>query len=115
MGRWSMLWTEGGTTIDRVIDFIQQILNDIGHATPNNIFCFTMDNLNSHRNPAVIALIYQYGHRVCFRAPYWAVDGPIEYVFNSLQSLIRQRLYSVTDGPSMIAAINHLVAGIDNF
>jgi len=53
--RWSMLWTEGGTTIDRVIDFIQQILNDIGHATPNNIFCFTIDNLNNYRNPAVLA------------------------------------------------------------
>lgn len=80
--RWSMLWAEGGTMVDRMIEFIQLILNDIGHATPGNIFCFTMDNLNSHHHPAVLALILQYGHLLSFRAPYWAVDGAIEYVFN---------------------------------
>jgi len=113
--RWSMLWAEGGTTVERMIEFIQFILNDIGHATPGNIFCFTMDNLNSHHHPAVLALILQYGRRLSFRALYYAVDGVIEYVFNSLQSLIRQQLYLVTDGPTMIAAINNLIAGMDDF
>jgi transposase len=26
------------------------------------------------------------GHRYLFRAPYWSVDGPIEYVFNTIHT-----------------------------
>ena len=31
-------------------------------------------------------LISNAGHRVVFRAPYYAVDGAIEYVFNTVQT-----------------------------
>ena len=113
--RWRMTWTQGGTTIDKMVDFILQILNDIGVATPGNVYCFTMDNLNSHKHPAVIGLIYAYGHRVCFRAPYYAVDGAIEYVFNSLQGALRARLHEVTDGPSLLVAIGQCIASLYNF
>ena len=42
-----------------------------------------MDNLNIHHNPIVLGLITGRGHRYLFRAPYWSVDGPMEYVFNT--------------------------------
>ena len=45
-----------------------------------------MDNLNVHKNPAVIMEIMNAGHRLVFRAPYWAVDGAIEYVFNTIHT-----------------------------
>jgi transposase len=41
---------------------------------------FTMDNLLTHRNAAIAQLIMSRGHLVIFRAPYYPVDGAIEYV-----------------------------------
>ena len=95
--------------------FIRTILNDIGRATPDNFFMFTMDNLNSHKNVAVVALIHVYGHGIVFRAPYWAVDGAIEYVFNTVQTLIRSRLYEIRDGNDLVATIYESIQGIDSF
>ena len=112
--RWSQMWTEGGTTVDKMLEFLQHILDDIGHATPGNIYCFTMDNLNALKNPAVTALILSYGHCLCFRAPYYVVDGPIEYASNSLQCLIRQILYTIKDGPSLINTVNQSIAALIN-
>ena len=54
-----------------------------------------MDNLNSHINGAVVGLIHLYGHGVVFRAPYWPVDGAIEFIFNTIQSLMRGRAYEL--------------------
>ena len=47
--RWLMMWTEGGTDVDRFLAFMQQILAEIGVGTPGNRKCFTMDNLISHK------------------------------------------------------------------
>ena len=47
--RWLMMWTEGGTDVDRFLVFMQQILAEIGVGTPGNRKCFTMDNLISHK------------------------------------------------------------------
>ena len=74
-----------------------------------------MDNLNSHKNIAVIALIHLYGHGVVFRAPYWAVDAPIEYIFNTIQSLIRARLYEIKNGNELVLAIYQSIQSIENF
>ena len=45
-----------------------------------------MDNLNTHKNPMVLNLITGEGHHYLFRTPYWSVDGPIEYVFNTIHT-----------------------------
>ena len=113
--RWTKLWLEGGTTVDRMMEFVLEILEDLGPATADNWYCFTMDNLNSHRNVGLIALIHAYGHGVAFRAPYYAVDGAIEFVFNNLQTLIRSRLYEVKDGNTLIAVINQSIQSMENF
>ena len=47
--RWLMMWTNGGTDVDRFLEFIELILDDIGPGTPGNRRCFTMDNLISHK------------------------------------------------------------------
>jgi hypothetical protein len=57
------IWGEGGTTVDRFYTFIQRILNSLGPGTAASRFCFTMDNLNSHTNHAVQALIFNSGHK----------------------------------------------------
>ena len=47
--RWVDTWNDGGTTTTKFIAFIVRILASIGPGTPANWYCFTMDNLSSHR------------------------------------------------------------------
>ena len=54
-----------------------------------------MDNLNTHRNQIVAAMINIHGHRIVFRAPYYPVDGPIEYVFNTIQHGVSLAMYNI--------------------
>jgi len=44
--RWQMMWLEGGRTGDKMIEFIQMILDEIGPGTPVRRRCFTVDNLS---------------------------------------------------------------------
>ena len=51
---------------------------------PGRSFCFTADNLNVHQDKHIHGMIESRGHKHLFNAPYWAIDGPMEYVFNSV-------------------------------
>ena len=106
---------EGGTTIERFHGFIDCILEDLDQNHPGRSFVFTMDNLSAHRNPLVASRILHAGHRYVFCAPYWPVDGAVEYVFNALQSKLRiyfNRLESMDD---LRNRINLTVGGIFSF
>ncbi len=85
---WHDVWPqeEGGTDVYRIYIFFQRVIAGLANDHPGRSFCFTMDNLNSHKNPMVLNLITGAGHRNLFRAPYWSVDGKIEYVFNTLHT-----------------------------
>ena len=50
---------------------------------PGRSFCFTMDNLNIHHSKNLLERFEERGHRYLFRAPYWSVDRPMEYIFNT--------------------------------
>ena len=113
--RWLDVWLNGGTTVNRMLNMVRTILNDIGPAVHGRFYVFTMDNLNSHRNPAVIAAIHNAGHGVVYRAPYWAVDGAIEYVFNSLLTLIRAKMYVIHTSEDLVASIYEAVQSISTF
>ena len=113
--RWVDTWTEGGTTIAKFIDFMQTILNYTGPGTPQRRRCFTMDNLNSHTNHIVRQMIHMAGHRVVFRAPYHPVDGPIEYVFNTLQQGLTAALYRVHDMGDLRREVSTIIANMDDF
>ena len=52
---------------------------------------------------------------VVYRAPYWAVDGAIEFIFNTLQSLMRARSYEINNDTDLIAAIYESIQSIDSF
>jgi hypothetical protein len=43
--RWFLMWNDGGTTGDKMIELFTMILNDIGPGTPARRRCFIMDNL----------------------------------------------------------------------
>ena len=113
--RWRTRWVQGGTTIERVIEFVTIVLNSIGHATPARRYCFTMDNLSAHKNAAVAALIHGHGHRLIFRAPYYPVDGPIEYVFNTLQGILRSNMHNINDHASLLHEIDNGITAMDDF
>jgi hypothetical protein len=84
--QWFECWEHGGTTIDKFVDFIELILDYLRQIFQGQKFIFTMDNLNVHKNPMVVAMIAAEGHGIVFRAPYWPVDGVIEYVFNIIHT-----------------------------
>ena len=64
--RWADVWLTGGTTVNKMLTFVNRILHDIGPAVPGRFYVFTMDNLTSHHNPAVIAAIHNAGHGIVF-------------------------------------------------
>jgi hypothetical protein len=86
--RFMSTWEGEGTTVIRFLGFINHVIDYLNEHHGDRVFCFTMDNLNTHRNPIIFHAILSRGHKVVFRAPYYAVDGAIEYVFNTLHTLV---------------------------
>ena len=74
-----------------------------------------MDNLNVHKNPLVIGLILNAGHQVVFRAPYWSVDGAIEYVFNTVHTLLEILFDNIADMDELILCVENVIASIQSF
>ncbi len=108
-------WMEGGTTIERFYGFIDHILDDLDQNHPSRSFVFTMGNLSAHRNPLVMNWILNAGHRYVFCAPYWPVDGAVEYVFNAIQSKLRIYFNCLETMDDLRNCINLTVGGIFSF
>ena len=83
------LYPEGGTDLWRFYNFMRDFIDFLAENRPGQSFCFTMDNLNIHKHPVVLNLIENAGHRIVFRAPYWSCDGAIEYVFNTIHTMLQ--------------------------
>jgi hypothetical protein len=113
--RWRKLSMRPGTDLQFFIDFIQEILNDIGPGTAHRRRCFIMDNLVTHHHPLISQMIITAGHRISYRAPYYPVDGPIEYVFNTIQQELGHRMHFIHDLPSLHAHISAVVASLYDF
>mmetsp|Transcript_6296 Transcript_6296/g.6807 ORF Transcript_6296/g.6807 Transcript_6296/m.6807 type:complete len:191 (-) Transcript_6296:62-634(-) len=65
--RWLETWTGEGTTLHRFLMFVHRVCEDLSVRHPGRTFCFTMDNLNVHKNVLVIQEIMNHGYRVVFR------------------------------------------------
>ena len=74
-----------------------------------------MDNLISHHNPLTLTEILAAGHRFVFRAPFWPVDGPIEYVFNTIEMALSYRMYEIRTVDEIDAHLRAIVRGMPNF
>ena len=75
---------EEGTNLYRVYTLFDRIMDQLGVDRPGRSFCFTMDNLNIHHSQMLLQVVEDRGHRDLFQSPYWSVDGPMEYVFNTV-------------------------------
>ena len=69
----------------------------------------------SHHNVQMKAIIRNAGHRIAFRAPYYPVDGPIEYVFNTIQGILRINMANITDEASLTTELLDAITSIQTF
>lgn len=108
---WHDVWPqcEGGTTLYRVYVFFERIIDWLDTHHPGRVFCFTMDNLNIHSNPIILHLITSRGHRYLFRAPYWSVDGPMEYVFNTMHVKLLLFFRQIDNLTQLENALNQII------
>ena len=103
------MFSEGGTDLPRFYNFMEEFIQWLPLNRPGQSFCFTMDNLNIHKHPAVLDLIEDSGHRVVFRAPYWSCDGAIEYVFNTIQVKLKIADNGVITPDDLINEIDDII------
>ena len=114
---WHDIWRQelGGTTVYRYYVFIERIINWLAQNYPGRVFCFTADNLNVHHDPNVCDLITRNGHRYLFRAPYWAIDGPMEYVFNAIHVHLLMHFGEVHNLDELENVVDTIIANLTNF
>ena len=81
---WHEDWMGEGTTVEICVAFVTRIVDDLAERYPGRCFCFKMDNLKVHKNPVTMNIILNGGHQLAFQVMHYAVDGAIEYVFNTI-------------------------------
>lgn len=101
-------YSAGGTDLWRFYSYMLGLLGYLDAHHPGRSFVLTMDNLNIHKHLAIRFLIYNRGHRLVFRAPYWSCDGPIEYVFNTVQVELQSPVFR-----DKVDSVNKLEDAID--
>ena len=74
-----------------------------------------MDNLNIHKHPIILNLICTSGHWVVFCAPYWSCDGPIEYVFNKIQTDLQGPFGDIDTVGDLENRIDVIIGGIQSY
>ena len=101
-----------GTDIVTFANFVQTVLNMIGPGAPGNRRCLTFDNITAHKHPVVLQMILNAGHIYAFRAPYYPVDGPIEYIFNAITGKLTTNMHQVRIDSDLVT---HMMAAINSF
>ncbi len=95
--------------------FFQRVIARLATDHPDWLFCFMMDNLNSHKNAMVLNLITGAGHCYLFRAPYWSVDGPIEYVFNAIHTNLLLFFTEIQDLDQLWNCLDEIINDMGGF
>ena len=114
---WHDIWPqeEGGTDVYRVYTFFRRVIDWLTIDHPGRSFCFTMDNFNTHKNPMVLNLITGECHRYLFRAPYWSIDGPIEYVVNTIHTHLLSFFIQIHDLDQLENCLNKIINDMGGF
>jgi hypothetical protein len=74
-----------------------------------------MDNLITNRHPIIAQMIIAAGHCIVYHAPYYPVDGPIEYVFNTIQQELAYGMHFIKDLPTLHGHVNAILASLEEF
>ena len=106
---WLDVSLRAGASVIDIHDFLEDIINDIGHGGVvggvDNTHAFFCDNLTSHMNALIWLLIECNSHRLVFRAPHYSVDGPIECFLNHPQQQLTMELHKVRTADDLQQAI----------
>ena len=73
------------------------------------------DNLAAHHHASVFNHVTTAGHRCVARPPYRPQDGPIEYVFNTIEQELKMRMHLVTDDNSFRTEVMNIISGLSGF
>jgi hypothetical protein len=101
--------TNVGTTSLMFADFVDNVnqrLQGTGRRT------YLWDNLSSHHADMVNYVVLRAGNRVVPRAPYYPIDGPIEFVFNQIECQLKLLLPTIHNEADLIASIHVIVGGL---
>jgi hypothetical protein len=114
--RWVRLTKEAGTGVAAFDQFVANIVASLPSPANGGVQrTFMWDNLSAHLNAQVYNTVTAAGHRVLRRPPYRPVDGPIEYVFNTLQGEISRRIGEIQDDNSFVAVIRDVITNLTGF
>jgi hypothetical protein len=113
--RWVNFVRKPGTSIFDFATFIQRIVDSLPPGTAARWRCFIMDNLSAHHSILITQIIHAVGHRIVFRAPYYPIDGPIEYVFNTIQQELTCELYRVNNNADLERVIQQIINRMTDF
>ncbi len=94
---------DGPINLDAFQAYVDQVL--VPELAPGDIV--VMDNLGSHKGPAVRAAIAAAGARLLFLTPYSPDFNPIEMAFSKLKALLRKAAERTVEG--LWSAIGRLV------
>jgi hypothetical protein len=108
-------WVGEGTTLWRFYSFMHRLITYLAIHHAGRSFCFTMDNLNVHRNQMIEDLIFDGGHRIVYRAPYWSCDGSIEYVFNTIHTKLQWYYKEINNLEQLENTMNLIIGGFTTF
>ena len=75
-----------GAIIELYVVFTEELIDE------GRRYYITMDNLKSHLNPQVMALISNHGHKIELRALYYSINGAIKYSFNTFKTRLRLQM-----------------------
>lgn len=101
--------TNTGTTSLIFATFVEQVnhrLQGTGRRT------FLWDNLSSHHADMVSFAVLRAGNRIVPRAPYYPIDGPIEFVFNQIESQLKLQLPTIHNEADLVSAIHNIVGNL---
>lgn len=114
--RWVEFEERPGTDLPFFYNFIRAILQSIGPwHPPKRKYTFTMDNLNVHKDPLILNLITAMGYGYVFRCPYRPQDGPIEYVFNAVETKLKSRQFRIYNDADMVREMDDIIRSFDTF
>lgn len=101
------MWEREVTTLFRFYSFVEESLEHLATHHPSHCFVFMMDNLN--------AQIRNAGHGLVYRAPYWSLDGAVEYVFNTIHTKLQRRHHQINDLDALKNGMNIIIGEFTSF
>ena len=101
----------GGTNAIDFHRFVQEVIARLNR--PDALFMW--DNLTSHFSAPLILDIYQAGCELVPRAPYYPIDGPIAYVFDTFENALKSRLYLIRNEVDLLNNVHDILRRMGGF